>query len=79
MLAIQEKRWPLAEAFLSGSLQIEPDDAKTNYLLAQVRFERNDVDGARAALADAMRLRPGDVSFQKLSTRVEARRDGATP
>ena len=78
-MAIQEKRWPLAEVFLRGALQIEPDDAKTNYLLAQVRFERNDVDGARAALADAMRLRPGDMMFQTLSAQVEARHASATP
>ena len=73
VLAIQEKRWPLAELFLRGSLQIAPDDAKTNYLLAQVRFERNDLDGAHAALADAMRLRPDDVAFQKLREQLDAR------
>ena len=79
VMAIEEKRWPLAELFLSGSLQIDPDDAKTNFLLAQVRLERNDVNGAHAAMADAMRLRPGDQAFQKLSNEVEARRIAATP
>ncbi len=79
VLAIEEKRWPLAEAFLRSSLQIDPDDAKTNYLLAQVRFELNDIDGAHAALADAMRLRPGDTAFQKFHDQMETRRTGALP
>ena len=66
-LAAEEKRWPLAEAFLNGSLQIEPDDAKTSYLLAQVRWERHDFQGARAAIANAVRLQPDRPEFQKLS------------
>ncbi len=70
-LAAQEKRWPLAELFLNGSLQIEPDDAKTCFLLAQVRWERHDLDGARAAIADALRLQPNMPQFQKLSRQLE--------
>ena len=64
VLAIEEKRWPLAEAFLRSSLQIDPDDAKTNYLLAQVRFERNDIDGAhgRPGRRDAAAARRHGVS-----------------
>ena len=73
VMAIEEKRWPLAELFLSGSLRIDPDDAKTNFLLAQVRLERNDVDGAQAAVADAMRLQPGDETFR------EAQSPGRSP
>jgi tetratricopeptide (TPR) repeat protein len=66
-LAAEEKRWPLAEAFLNGSLQIEPNDAKTSFLLAQVRWERHDFQGAREAIANAVRLQPDRPEFQKLS------------
>ena len=48
VIAYQQKFWVPAEKFLSGSLAIEPNDAKTNYLLACVRVERGDRDGARA-------------------------------
>jgi hypothetical protein len=70
-LAFQEKRWPLAEAFLDGALQIEPNDPKTSYLLAQVRWERHDFDGARLAIANAVRLQPGSAEFQKLSQEMK--------
>ena len=46
VLAIEEKRWPLAEVFLCDSLRIEPNDAKTNYLLAQTRVALSNLDGA---------------------------------
>jgi hypothetical protein len=71
-LAVEEKRWPLAEAFLDGSLRIEPDDAKTSYLLAEVRWEQHDVDGARAAIANAVRLQPDQPAFQKLSRELQS-------
>ena len=69
-LAVEEKRWPLAELFLNGSLRIDPDDAKTCYLLAQVRWEQHDLPGARAAIAHALRLQPNAPQFQKLSQQL---------
>ena len=79
VLAIEEKRWPLAELFLSDSLAIEPGDAKTNYLLAEVRYERHDLDGAHAAMSEALRLQPGEPAFHKLSDQLEASRASAVP
>ena len=79
VLAIEEKRWPLAEAFLSNSLRIEPSDAKTNYLLAEARYERHDLDGAHAAMTEALRLRPGEPTFHKFSDQLEASRASAVP
>ena len=69
-LAVEEKRWPLAEVFLDSALAIEPNDAKTNYLLAEVRCERHDLPGARLAIANAERLQPGTPEFQKLSAEI---------
>ena len=67
VVAYKEKSWAPAEEFLSGSLAIEPKDAKTNYLLACVRLERGDREGARAPAAAAVRLRPDREDYRKLS------------
>ena len=79
VLAIEEKRWPLAEAFLSNSLRIEPGDAKTNFLLAEVRYEQHNLDGGHAAMTEALRLRPDEPAFHKLSDQLEASRTSASP
>ena len=71
-LAVEEQRWPLAEALLDSALEIEPDDAKTSYLLAEVRCEQHDLPGARVAIAQAVRLQPGSPEFQKLSRELSA-------
>jgi tetratricopeptide (TPR) repeat protein len=71
-MAAEEKRWPLAEAFLDNALELEPDDAKTCYLLAQVRWERHDYDGARVAIANAVRLQPDTAAFRKFSHELES-------
>ena len=55
VLAFEEKRWLLAGKFLDGALHIEPDDAKTQYLLALVRWEQADLPGAQAAISEARR------------------------
>ena len=75
VLAIQEKRWPIAEAFLNGALGIEPDDAKTCFLLAQVRYERADLSGAQAAVSEARRLNPASQEIQKFSERIAESRN----
>ncbi len=67
VVAYKERSWAPAEGFLSGSLAIEPNDAKTNYLLACVRLERGDREGARAPAAQAVRLRPDREDYRKLN------------
>jgi hypothetical protein len=71
-LAVEEKRWHLAEVFLDSALAIEPNDAKTNYLLAEVRCERHDLPGARLAIANAERLQPDTPQYQKLSAALDS-------
>ncbi len=77
VLAIQEKRWPLAERFLTGSLSIDPADAKANYLLAEARLGQGNFGGAQAALSEAMRLGPGNPMFQKLNDELTAQQRAA--
>lgn len=71
VLAFEEKRWELAERFLLGSLKTEPDDPETLFLLARTRLERGDRDGARRALAEAIRLRPGVPEMLDLQQRLD--------
>jgi hypothetical protein len=73
VLAMEEKRWPLAESFFLKSLETESEDPKTFYLLARVRLERGDRDGARAALNEALRRRPAQREFLDLQKQIESR------
>lgn len=70
VLALDEKRYDLAEKFFAGSLVTEPDSAKTHFLLARARFENGKLAEARAALDDALRLRPAQREFLELRDRL---------
>ena len=72
VIAYEQKLWLPAERLLGASLSIEPGDAKTNYLLACVRLERGDREGARAPAAEALRLRPDREDYRKLNDELAA-------
>ena len=72
VLAMEEKRWDLSEKFLLGSLDAEPEDAKTYYLLARVRFESGKADAAKAPLKKALELRPTQKEFLELREKLAA-------
>ncbi len=68
IIAIQRKRWTEAESYLLASLQVETDDAKTWFLLAQARKELGNHAGSQQAIGRALELKPGNpdlVSFQQ--------------
>jgi tetratricopeptide (TPR) repeat protein len=71
VLALEEKRFELAEKFFAGSLVMEPEAAKTHYLLARARFESGKFTEARAALNEALRLRPGQKEFRELQEKLD--------
>lgn len=70
VLALEEKRYDLAERFFAGSLATEPEAAKTHYLLARARFEAGRLPEARAALDEALRLRPAQKEFLELREKL---------
>lgn len=70
VLAMEEKRWPLAEKFFTAAIETEPDDARTHYLLARVLAEDNKPDPARAELETALRLRPNQKQFLELRDKL---------
>ena len=72
VLAMEDKRWDLSEKFLLGSIDAEPDDAKTYYLLARVRFESGKPDAAKAPLQKALELRPTQREFLELRDKLAA-------
>lgn len=65
VLAMEEKRWKLAESFLARSVAIEPGEAKTWYLLAQAKAASKDFAGAREAMGTALGLEPQRPQFQQ--------------
>ena len=72
VLAMEDKRWDLSEKFFLGSIDAEPDDAKTYYLLARVRFESVKADAAKAPLKKALELRPAQKEFLELRDKLAA-------
>ena len=72
VLAMEEKRWDLSEQFLVASIAAEPEDAKTYYLLARVRYETGRAEPAKAALKKALELRPAQKEFLELRDRIAA-------
>jgi Tfp pilus assembly protein PilF len=74
VLALEEKRWDLAERFFVISLRTEPDDPKTFYLLARARFGRGDREGAMRAVDEALRRRPAQREFIELREQIGAAR-----
>jgi tetratricopeptide (TPR) repeat protein len=70
VLAINESRWEIAAAFLRHSLEIEPSDGKTHYLLAKVYLQLGNVAGAEAEIETALRLRPQQKEFQQLRDEI---------
>ena len=72
VLALDEKRWDLAEKFLSAAIAAEPEAAKTHYLLARARFEAGDITGARTALDTALGMRPNQREFLELRDKLAA-------
>jgi hypothetical protein len=72
VLAFDEKRYDLAEKFLASSVRAEPEAAKTHFLLARVRLAAGKRTEARAALDEALKLRPEQKQFLLLRDELDA-------
>jgi tetratricopeptide (TPR) repeat protein len=79
VIALEEKRWPVAEKFFAAAIDTEPEDAKTHYLLARVYAEDNKPAAARAEIETALRLRPGQKQFLELRDKLNAPAPIPTP
>ena len=72
VIAMEEKRWPLAEKFFASAIDAEPQDAKTHYLLARAYSDGSQPDAARREIEIALRLRPNQKQFLELRDKLNA-------
>ena len=79
VLALQEGRPQEALELLERAVAIEPEDAKTQYLLAQAAFDLGDRERALAAVDVALRSRPEQPEFLELRQKILAAADGSPP
>jgi hypothetical protein len=76
IIAMREKDWSWAENYLRGALKIEPQNAKTHFLLAQTLFEKGDRNAARFEIERALKLNPHQREFGELKNKID---NGLTP
>jgi len=73
LLALEERQWETAINFLQASLQSDPLEAKTHYLLARAELENGDAVAALSEIQIALRLRPEQPEFRALLDTIRAR------
>jgi tetratricopeptide (TPR) repeat protein len=70
VIALEEKFFPTAKRCFELSLQAEPEDAKTHYLLARTLMEMDDRPAARVAVKKALELQPERHEFKALADQL---------
>ena len=70
-IAILEGIWPEASRCLEMKVKLNPEDARTYYLLARVRMELKDRAGARTWIREALRRQPGQADFEATLKELE--------
>ena len=73
VLALEERFWETAIEFFQASLESDPADAKTHYLLARAEMEKGDISTAWSEIQIALRLKPEQPEFRALSDVIRAR------
>jgi hypothetical protein len=73
VLALEERRWEMAIKFFQASIQSDPADAKTHYLLARAELENGDATTALSEIQIALRLQPEQPEFRALFDTIQAR------
>lgn len=72
VLNVQDKNWEAARALLLHVLRIEPDNAKTHYILAYAEYGSGNQNAAKSEIARALALRPQQPQFQELQKDILA-------
>jgi len=73
VLALEERQLETAIKFFQASLQSDPVDAKTHYLLARAELENGDPAMALSEIQIALRLKPEQPEFRALLDTIRAR------
>jgi tetratricopeptide (TPR) repeat protein len=73
VLALEERQWQKATDLFKASIQLDPGDAKTHYLLARAELESGDAAAALSEIQIALRLNPEQPEFRALFDVIRAR------
>ncbi len=73
VLANKQKAWAVAVRCFDKALEIDPADAKSDYLEARAYAELGQWDKARTSIEQALRLKPGQKEFRELAARIGTR------
>jgi tetratricopeptide (TPR) repeat protein len=73
VLALEEREWEIAIKFFRSSIQSDPTDAKTHYLLARAELENGDAATALSEIQIALRLKPEQPEFRTLFDTIQMR------
>jgi cytochrome c-type biogenesis protein CcmH/NrfG len=73
VLALEERRWETAIKFFQASVESDPADAKSHYLLARAELENGDAVTAWSEIQIALRLQPEQPEFLALFDTIRAR------
>jgi tetratricopeptide (TPR) repeat protein len=73
VMASKQKAWPYAVKFFAKALEIDPSDAKTNYLQARAYAELGQWQSAQTSIDTALRLSPAQPEFQALAAQIRSR------
>jgi tetratricopeptide (TPR) repeat protein len=72
ILALDEKRWPLASIFFAKALEQDRQNPNTHYLLAEARFKAGELASARNEIERALQLNPAPSEFRRLQEQIES-------
>ncbi len=73
VLASKGKAWGMARNCFAKAIEIDPSDAKANYLEARSCAELGQWDAAHTSIEAALRLQPAQKEFQQLAGEIATR------
>ena len=73
VIALEDQRFIEAKEFFLRALELEPQNAKTHFLLAKTELGLGNIAGARAALAPALEREPDRPEYRELQEQIERR------
>jgi Tetratricopeptide repeat len=71
IVAMREKDWSWAENYFRAALEIEPQDAKTHYLLAETLLEKGNRPDAAREIEEALKISPSQREFRKFKDKID--------
>ena len=73
VIALEDHRPAEAKEYFRRAIELEPENAKTLFLLAKAELAVGNIEGARTALAQALRREPDRIEYQELHKEIERR------